>query len=256
MTPRVRRFLGYFGAGLLATLSVSPAGGISDARGDSLKSIPPVVLWAWERPEDLRSLADGVAIAFLSQTITLGSGVLNVMPRRHPLRVALRTPLIAVTRIEIQRDPTLSLDNESFGRVVELIARTADLPQVAAVQVDFDATRAQRRMYTALLRRLRERLDRAVPLSITALASWCAGDRWLEQLPIDEAVAMLFRLGPVNTPYAHIAATRTSAARECSAVGVSVDEPIRLDPEGRRVYVFNPQPWTERAIALAGESAR
>jgi hypothetical protein len=256
MTPRVRRFIGYLGAGLVATLSVSPGGGVPDARGDGLRSIPQVVLWAWERPEDLRGLADGVGVAFLSQTLALGSGVLDVRPRRHPLRVAHRTPLIAVTRIEIVHDQTLWLDDERFGRIVELVARTADLPQVAAVQVDFDATRSQRRMYATLLRRLGERLDGAVPLSITALASWCAGDRWLEQVPVDEAVAMLFRLGPVNTPYAHIAATRRSAARECSAVGVSLDEPIRLDREGRRVYVFNPQPWTEQAIALAREIAR
>jgi len=35
-----------------------------------------------------------------------------------------------------------------------------------------------------------------MPLSITALASWCAGDPWITGLPIDEAVPMLFRLGP------------------------------------------------------------
>ncbi len=30
---------------------------------------------------------------------------------------------------------------------------------------------------------------------MTALASWCAGDDWLRDLPVDEAVPMLFRMG-------------------------------------------------------------
>jgi len=35
--------------------------------------LPRVVLWAWERPEDLRSAGSDVGVAFLAQTITLGN---------------------------------------------------------------------------------------------------------------------------------------------------------------------------------------
>src|SRR5207245_3835544 len=81
------------------------------------------------------------------------------------------------------------------------IARTAALPRVAGVQVDFDATASQRAFYRELLERLRARLAPGTPISITALASWCVGDHWLGDLPIDEAVPLRFRMGPVNEPY-------------------------------------------------------
>jgi hypothetical protein len=116
--------------------------------------------------------------------------------------------------------------------------------------------RSERSLYARLLRRVRTRLDRSTALTITALASWCIGDRWLEQLPVDEAVAMLFRLGPLNEPYVHIAQSRASVADRCNAVGMSLDEPIPLRRDGRRVYVFSPQPWTPQTIALADGAAR
>ena len=34
---------------------------------------------------------------------------------------------------------------------------------------------------------------------MTALASWCLSDRWISDLPVDEAVPMLFQMGP-ETP--------------------------------------------------------
>jgi len=53
------------------------------------------------------------------------------------------------------------------------------------VQIDFDARRSQRRFYVRLLRDLRRRMPPSLPLSITALASWCAYDDWLSGLPIE-----------------------------------------------------------------------
>jgi hypothetical protein len=34
-------------------------------------TLPRLVLWAWERPEDLRALDPDTGVAFLAQTITL-----------------------------------------------------------------------------------------------------------------------------------------------------------------------------------------
>ena len=34
-----------------------------------------------------------------------------------------------------------------------------------------------------------------VPLSMTALASFCVGDRWLQDLPVDEAIPMIYQDG-------------------------------------------------------------
>ena len=94
------------------------------------------------------------------------------------------------------------------------------------------------------------------PISITALASWCVGDDWLGDLPIDEAVPMLFRMGPVNQPYLHLAQSRGDARPECrGALGVSIDEPRSVDAVRRRIYIFNPRPWTALTIADARREA-
>ena len=98
---------------------------------------------------------------------------------------------------------------------------------------------------------MRHRLP-ATPLSITALASWCVGDTWLEGLPIDEAVPMLFRMGPMNEPIRRIVESRDRVAAPCRhAIGESVNEPLRVAPAGRRVYVFDSRPWTRLALKQA-----
>jgi len=239
--------------------------------------LPHLILWAWERPEDLRSAGRDVGVAFLAQTISVDGDRVHVRPRMQPLRVANDAVLVAVTRIEaraggsakagpyVQLDPP---DPHSLARdpgelrwtspdvVAAAIAKTAALQRVAGVQVDFDATASQRAFYRELLARLRARLAPGTPLSITALASWCVEDDWLAGLPIDEAVPMLFRMGPVNQPYLHLARSRSDARAECrGALGLSVDEPRAVDAARRRVYLFNPKPWTARMIADARREA-
>jgi hypothetical protein len=250
----VRRYLALACAGVIAAASLSPPSAAAPA-SPRLARVPPLVLWAWERPEDLRNLDARVGIAFLAQTITLADGTLTAAPRRQRLRVAPAHALIAVTRIESPAPPA-ALDDEHLAVAAASIAATASLPQVVGVQVDFDAVRSERALYAGLVRRVRARLGDDVPLSITALASWCAGDRWLSALAADEAVAMMFRLGPINEPYRALASSRADAAEECGAVGVSLDEPMPLRPGGRRVYVFNPAPWTAESIRAATEVAR
>jgi hypothetical protein len=247
----MRRSFAFVCGCLLGALSLSPAGVGADSSPDRLSRIPPVVLWAWERPEDLRGLDDEVGVAFLAQTIDIGNKTFQMTPRRQPLRVSPGTRLVAVTRIESAPAAASSISDEAIGLIATVIVRTASWPQVQAVQIDYDAVRSERPFYGRILRDVRAKLDRATPLTITALASWCVGDRWLEQLPVDEAAAMLFRLGPLNEPYLHIAHDRATAAPQCSAVGMSLDESIPLRRDGRRVYVFNPQPWTAHAITRA-----
>ena len=246
----MRRLLLVICALLIAGLSVSPGRAAVSIAGARAIPAPALVLWAWERPEDLRGLGASAGVAFLAETMTIDGAIVRRGPRRQPLFVDSSTPLIAVTRIETVT-AVRALDADIVDTVAATIARTAALPRVIGVQVDFDAVRSERTFYRDLLRRVRARLPSGVAVSVTALASWCAGDRWLDQLPIDEAVAMIFRLGPMNAPYAEIAATPNRAARECTAVGTSLDEPVRLNRAGRRVYVFNPKPWTAEAVKQA-----
>ena len=107
--------------------------------------------------------------------------------------------------------------------IARAITSTAALPRVVAVQIDFDATLSQRPMYRALLHAVRRELPPGMPLSITALASWCMQDDWLDDLPIDEAVPMLFRMGPTEQS-SH---PRLRAPACGAAIGTSLDEPLR-----------------------------
>jgi hypothetical protein len=231
-------------------LSLSQAGTFVD-RPAGPRSLPQLMLWAWERPTDLRSLDAGIGVAFLSQTLVARNGALLVEPRRNPLRVAPHTPLVAVTRIEHGDG---SLRDTLVTSMAEAIAGTASLPRVRGVQIDFDAAESERGFYRSLVHAVRTMLGADVPLSITALASWCAQDRWMDGLPVSEAVPMLFRLGPINTPYAGIARSSAAAAAECrGALGTSLDEPLRLRAAGRRVYVFNASAWTPASVTQARE---
>ena len=54
------------------------------------------------------------------------------------------------------------------------IARTASLPRVRGVQIDFDAAGHERAFYRALVLAVRQAIGHGLPMSITALASWCA----------------------------------------------------------------------------------
>jgi Protein of unknown function (DUF3142) len=216
---------------------------------------PRTILWAWERPEDLRAIdSKRFAVAFLAQTLVLTSGEVRFDPRHQPLDVSPETHLMAVTRVETQRmaGKVPQLSEEQQRKTVSLILKTLELPNVSAIQVDFDAARSERDFYRALLQDLRHRLPDHIPLSITALASFCVGDRWISDLPIDEAVPMAFRMGAddkaIRTLLADGEDFREPLCRR--SYGVAIDEPLeaKLDP-GRRLYIFNHQSWKASDLA-------
>jgi hypothetical protein len=218
-------------------------------------NFPRTVLWAWERPEDLRSLdSHRFAVAFLAQTLVLKGDEVVLNPRRQPLQVGPDTSLIAVTRIESQKTTGQRsiLSEAKRQRVAALILNTLALKNVSGVQVDFDAVKSEREFYQSLLKDLRQQLPDDVALSMTALASFCIGDRWLTDLPVDEAIPMIFRMGTDDQPIKRLLADgndfREPLCRK--SYGVSLDEPIRVNFEtARRRYVFNPHSWTGADLA-------
>ena len=232
---------------LAATLTLGFLASFDTPRAAPMDRLPRLVLWAWERPVDLRALPADVGVAFLAQTVTVTARASVVSPRRQPLLVAPATPLIAVTRVET---PGGDAATAQVGEIARAIRSTMKLPRVIAVQVDFDATLSQRPMYRHLLHAVRRELPPATPLSITALASWCMQDDWLGDLPIDEAVPMLFRMGP-SEPRPDNVADRLRASACRGAIGTSLDEPVTGSRGRKRIYVFNPQPWTAATIAEA-----
>ena len=91
---------------------------------------------------------------------------------------------------------------------------------------------------------------------MTALASWCAGDAWIDELPVDEAVPMLFRMGPASAMLRQEWERRAPAPACRDAVGLSLDEPSPAVPRGVRTYMFNPDAWSDATVAAVVEHRR
>jgi len=212
-----------------------------------MEKLPRHILWAWERPEDLRAIDPRTTeVAYLDQTVLIGppsaaSGVIG-KPRRQPLALPSGAQRIAVVRIEVT--PGANLEAAESEIIAQLL-QTATTPGIAALQIDFDATRSQHVFYRHLLRDLRAQMPSDLPLSITALASWCSYDDWLRGLPIDEAVPMMFRMEPDRRRLSadlpelqiHEPLCRTS-------VGISTREPWPENIAGKRLYIFPDHGWT------------
>lgn len=225
--------------------------------------MPKKILWAWERPEDLRFIdTNEYGVAFLAQTIFLENDRVTQKPRRQPLEIAPKTYLMAVTRIETNKDggkrPTF--DDAMIAKTVSLITKTLELPDVRAIQVDFDAVVTERASYRELMIELRRLLSELpasaggqtadegvrVPLTMTSLASWCTGDAWFNDFPVDEAVPMVFQMGAdsdkIKTYLRNGNDWQEPLCR--GSYGISLDE-ARLDgmKTGRRVYYFKNSAW-------------
>jgi uncharacterized protein DUF3142 len=213
--------------------------------------MPRVVLWAWERPVDLRFIDPReTGVAFLARTIHLRANEVGVRPRLQPLDLPEGTKVIAVARLESDQHTKPDLSGQQTERLAAAIAEMAQLPNVLAIQIDFDATRSERAFYHDVILAARRRLPASVALSITALASWCSDDDWISDLPIDEAVPMLFRMGPDGRQIRNrVASGEEFPARPCrGSYGISTDEPLRNLSAAKRLYVFNPDAWTESSV--------
>lgn len=213
-------------------------------------NFPHTILWAWERPEDLEFLdPQQFAVAFLAQTLVLKGDEVVFKPRHQPLKVRPEMRLIAVTRIESEKSTALSATQRE--KLVDLVLKTRELKNVSALQIDFDATTSQREFYRTLLHELRQRLPDNVPLSMTALSSFCVGDRWLEDLPVDEAIPMIYRLGKDDQAIKlFLESGKDFKEPICRrSYGVAVDEPLAMTfDRPRRQYIFNVRAWTEQDV--------
>jgi len=225
-------------------------------------NLPPVILWAWERPENLEFLdSQRFGVAFLAQTLTLTADDVILNPRHQPLKVSPATTVIAVTRVESQKKTgqKASLTLAQREKLVTLIYRTRELHNVSAIQVDFDAAASERDFYRGLLEDLRQKLPANVSLSMTALASFCLGDRWMGDLPVDEAVPMIFRMGVDDQRIKSFLVEGNDFPEPlCRAsYGIALDEPVAMKfADKRRLYVFAEHAWTEKDVALLDERLR
>jgi len=213
---------------------------------------PNLVYWAWERPEDLRFLnPEKEAVAFLASSVELLPDGVKVYPRMQPLLLAPRTQLIAVVRVYSHSEAPDSLDSAEQEKILQTVMATTALPRVSGLQIDFDARFSERSFYSQILEKLRRRLGPSYPISITALASWCIGDRWIHDLPVNEAVPMLFSMGTEESSFRQYLKTHTSFPEPLcrGSVGLSTGEWFREQIHWQtRVYVFSSTAWTPDSV--------
>jgi len=187
-------------------------------------------------------------VAFLAQTLFLQTDEVIFRPRRQPLKVSPGTYLIAVTRIETNKENNQrpNLSGEQQKKIVSLIKKTLELPNVRAVQIDFDVVVSERNFYGNLVAALKNELPENTPLTITALASWCVGDTWFNNFPIDEAVPMAFQMG-ADTAQIHSFLADGKDWREplCrGSYGISLEENLDVKfKANRRFYYFKSKAW-------------
>jgi hypothetical protein len=194
---------------------------------DPLPQLPRIMIWAWERPEKLDFINPRDAgVAFLARAVTVHGALVAVRPRLQPLVVAPGTVMMAVVRIESENP-----EPSTRSAVEQAILEATELHGVGALQLDYDAKASERDFYRSLIQDLRRVLPASMPLSMTALASWCEHDDWISSLPVNEAVPMLFRMGA--EPYQPCEELLAGKCR--SSVGISTDEPLAEFPRGRRV---------------------
>jgi hypothetical protein len=214
--------------------------------------MPRKMIWAWERPEDLRFLdPKEFGVAFLAQTLFLEKDRVDQKARRQPLELAEGAYVIAVTRIESKSDGFSR--SSAFrmpegvtltGNIVDLVKRTLQLPNVKGIQIDFDAVVSERGFYRELIGEIRKGTPEGVTLTMTSLASWCTGDAWFNDFPVDEAVPMAFVMGADTEKVRNY--LRNGNDWQEPLCGISVDEPKleNLKPE-RRIFYFKNTSWSK-----------
>lgn len=219
------------------------------------------MLWTWERPEDLSFLEgrDEVGVAHLVSTVELRApDRFDIRPNRNPLRLADETPRIAVVRIENVPGQKIvaRLDARTRRELVSALVDASGKLKASGLQLDFDALHSQRDLYRDLLVALRTEIPQDRSLGITALASWCVGDPWLDELPngtVDHAVLMLFRMGPDAPKIRRFVADggvfRSSLCR--GDVGLSTDEAAPTMGEEARRWIFSPGAWSPKSWTSA-----
>lgn len=221
----------------------------SPVRSHALQAFPRVTLWAWESRQDLRQISPKrFAVAYLAKAIFITDHV-AASARKQPLWVPANTRLIAVVRVEAPKGLAKLAAPEVAQKVATLIVESTHKQQVSALQIDFDAAKSQRSFYRDLIQETRRRMPQGMPLSITALASWCTQSSWLQGLPVDEAVPMLFRMGPDVRQQKEAGWNFQARENACkTSVGVSMDEPWPAITATQRIYVFHPRGWNPVAL--------
>jgi hypothetical protein len=231
---------------LTASLCSLAADSPRASKAKSLAALPPTMLWAWERREDMRWLPADVGVAYVATTLELEADTVRLRPRAWPLMVRPDTAVIPMVHVDASWRQPPALTPGQHAAVVEQVLKAARRSATRVVQLDFEVRRSQRGFLQAVVRDIQQRLPNDVALSVTALASWCAGDYWIGALEADEIVPMAFRMARDEGTIRSLLATHGGFVRpRCKgALGMATDEP-RMQVAGGRRYFFSPRSWDQ-----------
>ncbi|WP_445193545.1 hypothetical protein ACT009_06615 [Sphingomonas sp. Tas61C01] len=213
-----------------------------------------MVLWAWERPEDMRFAAGKAEIAVQTGFVSIDGDAIRARGRRHPLEVG-EPPSTAVVHVQIEPARPLRWTPLLRHNLAAAVLHYAQVVPARRVQVDFEVRASERQALLDLLADVRRGLPAGTIVSMTALASWCDTESWLKDAAVDEIVPMLFRMQRgAETIRRRLAAGDDFRNPRCrTALGIATDTPLPRAPTDRLVYVFAPQSWTASEFARVKE---
>lgn len=214
--------------------------GVAWATGVAADSaMPKEFWWYWDRPAaQLPPPAPGVGAAVVVTHVLLSGERAIRQPRRSALRLPDATPVMPVVHVEVDPGKPFAGNAAQRDALRDAVLDAANRGGPPWVQLDFEARRSQRDFWRASVEAIKTALPDGVRLSVTALTSWCYGDRWLGDVPVDEIVPMYFRLGRARPDYVLRSAAGVVEPRCALAHGVADDEPAwPVVLPGRR-YVF------------------
>jgi len=219
--------------------------------------LPPLMLWTWEAPQDLRSInvkTTGVALLILN--ISFKKSLIIYYLRQQPLYVPQNTYLTAV--VHIANPPKNALMSNTVAQLWALKIKNAYLHgSYRELQIDFDAVPTQQQFYQELLMALRKELGDHTIISITALASWCTNDRWIlkHNLPVNYVVPMFFSLDTNQARRSRFIKAFDShhLAPYCQGpIGLTTGNDWDVPITTRQpIYIYNTGSWTKYALLKA-----
>lgn len=229
----------------------------TDSAYKAPKTLPPLMLWTWEAPQDLRSInINTTGVALLILNISFKKSQIVYYLRQQPLYVPSNTYLTAV--VHIGNPPKNVFMNNEVARFWAIKIKNAYLRgSYKELQIDFDAVTSQQQFYQELLMALRKELGSNTIISITALASWCTNDRWIlkANLPINYVVPMFFSLDTNQARRNRFIKAFDShhLAPYCQGpIGLTTSNDWDVPITTRQpIFIYNTGSWTKYALLKA-----
>ena len=223
----------------------------------ALALLPAQMLWAWERPEDLRWLPTDIGVAYVASSIQLRGEQALIRRRTAPLLLTPGTAVVPVLHVDVSWHFPPTKSRQQIDTITQELVRVAGAGNRNVAQLDFEVGRSQRAFLASTIAAVRARLDPRIALSSTALASWCLDDYWLQESGADEVIPMVCRLGREQHALRRRIAQQHgfTQARCRAAIGFASDEPILAVTTGRHYY-FSPRPWTAASWQAVREARR